>query len=227
LNVSHRPTTSTELFGPERRAMIDHQLRRRGIRDARVLEAMFEVPRHEFVPAMFREAAYDDRPIVIGDGQTISQPYIVAEMTEAAGIAPGDKVLEVGAGSGYQAAVLAHLGARVVTLERNPWLAATARERLGRLGYSSVQVIAKDGSEGHPPAAPYAAILVTAAAPRVPQMLLEQLADEGRLVIPVGTLYQQTLQLFQKHGNEFSVSDLDACQFVPLIGKQAWPEKMG
>jgi len=227
LSAPQRPITSTMLFEPERRAMIDRQLRRRGIQDARVLEAMFEVPRHEFVPAIYREAAYDDRPIVIGDGQTISQPYIVAAMTEAARIAPGDKVLEIGAGSGYQAAILAHLGAAVVTMERNPWLAAAARERLGRLGYSGIQVIAEDGSGGYPPAAPYAAILVTAAAPRVPQMLLDQLADEGRLVIPVGNLSQQILQLFWKHGNGLSVYDLDRCQFVPLIGKQAWPEKVG
>lgn len=227
MSAPQRPIASMMLFEPERRAMIDRQLRRRGIQDARVLEAMLEVPRHEFVPAIFREAAYDDRPIVIGDGQTISQPYIVAAMTEAARIAPGDKVLEIGTGSGYQAAVLAHLGAAVVTMERNPWLAATARERLGRLGYSGIQVVAEDGSGGYPLAAPYAAILVTAAAPRVPQMLLEQLADEGRLVIPVGSLYQQTLQLFWKHGNGLSVYDLDPCQFVPLIGKQAWPERVG
>ena len=207
--------------------MIERQLRRRGIQDERVLEAMFEVPRHEFIPPIYRDAAYDDRPLVIGDGQTISQPYIVAAMTEAARIEPGDKVLEIGTGSGYQAAVLAHLGAEVVTMERNPWLAATARERLGRLGYSGIQVIAEDGSGGYPPSAPYAAILVTAAAPRVPQVLVDQLADEGRLVIPVGSLYQQTLLLISKHGDKLSVHDLDPCQFVPLIGKEGWPERRG
>jgi protein-L-isoaspartate(D-aspartate) O-methyltransferase len=227
LTATQRPITKTIPFEPERRAMIARQLRRRGIQDARVLEAMFEVPRHEFVPEIFREAAYADRPIVIGDGQTISQPYIVAAMTEAARIAPGDKVLEIGAGSGYQSAVLAHLGAAVTTMERNPRLAEAARERLARLGYRGIQVIAGDGSEGYPPTAPYAAILVTAAAPSVPRMLFEQLADEGRLVIPVGSLCQQTLQLIWKHGNDFSVYDLDPCQFVPLIGKQAWPEKAG
>lgn len=211
-------------FETERRAMIEEQLRRRGIQDNRVLQAMYEVPRHEFVPPNLAAMAYDDRPISIGDGQTISQPYMVAAMTEAAQVSPGDKALEVGTGSGYQAAVLAHLGANVITLERNPWLAATARERLQRLGYSSVQVITDDGSGGYSPAAPYDVILVTAGAPKVPQALVQQLADEGRLLIPVGNLYQQTLQLFRKHRNELSVHELDACQFVPLIGTQAWPE---
>jgi protein-L-isoaspartate(D-aspartate) O-methyltransferase len=215
---------STTLFETERHAMVERQLRHRGIRDARVLEAMYEVPRHEFIPLIHRDAAYDDRPIVIGDGQTISQPYIVAAMTEAARIQPGDRVLEIGTGSGYQAAVLAHLGAAVITMERNPRLAEEARERLERLGYSGIQVIAEDGSAGYPPAAPYDAILVTAAAPRVPSALVAQLADEGRVVIPVGTLYQQILQLIVKHGNRLSVLDLDPCQFVPLIGKEGWRE---
>lgn len=217
----------TTLYQPERRGMTERQLRHRGIRDDRVLQAMFEVPRHEFVPAACREAAYDDRPIVIGEGQTISQPYIVAAMTEAARIEPGDKALEIGAGSGYQAAILAHLGARVITLERSPWLAETARERLARLGYGAVLVVAGDGSGGYPAGAPYDAILVTAAAPKVPPALLDQLAEGGRLVIPVGTLYQQVLTLISKHGDKVSVRDLDPCQFVPLIGKQGWPESTG
>jgi protein-L-isoaspartate(D-aspartate) O-methyltransferase len=216
--------SNATLFESERHAMIERQLCRRGIQDARVLEAMFEVPRHEFVPALYREAAYDDHAIVIGEGQTISQPYIVAAMTEAARIEPGDKVLEIGTGSGYQVAILAHLGAVVITLERNPRLAATARERLARLGYTGIQVIAGDGSGGYPAAAPYAAILVTAGAPKVPQVLFDQLAEGGRLVIPVGTLYQQTLELISKQGDQASVRDLDPCQFVPLIGKQGWPE---
>ncbi|MCL5005819.1 MAG: protein-L-isoaspartate(D-aspartate) O-methyltransferase [Acidobacteria bacterium] len=214
----------TVLFEAQRHAMIDRQLRRRGIQDEKVLSAMFEVPRHEFVPAVYREAAYDDCPIAIGEGQTISQPYIVAAMTEAARIEPGDKALEIGTGSGYQAAILAHLGARVITMERNPWLAATARERLVRLGYGGIQVIAEDGSGGYAAGAPYAAILVTAAAPKVPQVLFDQLDDGGRLVIPVGTLHQQVLELISKHGDKASVCDLDPCQFVPLIGKEGWPE---
>jgi protein-L-isoaspartate(D-aspartate) O-methyltransferase len=211
-------------FESERRAMIERQLRRRGIRDERVLQAMFEVPRHEFVPPLYQEAAYDDRPIMIGDGQTISQPYMVAAMTEAAQVQPGDKVLEIGTGSGYQAAILAHLGAEVITMERILRLAEAARERLMRLGYGSVRTIAEDGSAGFPAEAPYAVIIVTAAAPTVSQVLIGQLAEGGRLVIPVGTLQLQRLQVVSKRGDGLSVRDLDPCQFVPLVGKQAWPE---
>ena len=204
--------------------MVEGQLLRRGIRDARVLEAMLKVPRHEFVPVLDQQAAYDDRPIAIGDGQTISQPYMVAAMTEAAEVEPGDKVLEIGTGSGYQAAILAHLGAEVMTLERIPRLAGTARERLSRLGYDGIQVISEDGSAGYAPGAPYAAILVTAGAPAVPQVLVGQLAEGGRLVIPVGSRQLQTLQVISKCGDKLSVRHLDPCQFVPLVGKQAWPE---
>jgi protein-L-isoaspartate(D-aspartate) O-methyltransferase len=213
-------------FESERRAMVDWQLRRRGIHDERVLRAMSEVPRHEFVPPLFQFKAYDDQPLAIGDGQTISQPYMVAAMTEAAGVEPGDRVLEIGTGSGYQAAILAHLGAEVITLERIPRLAESARERLFRLSYCGVRVVSEDGSVGYPAGAPYAAILVTAAAPAVPQMLVAQLADGGRLVIPVGTLQLQTLQVISKYAGNLSVRDLDSCQFVPLVGKQAWPERM-
>lgn len=213
-------------FESERRAMVEWQLRRRGIHDERVLRAMFEVPRHEFVPPLFQSKAYDDQPIAIGDGQTISQPYMVAAMTEAARIEPGDRVLEIGTGSGYQAAILAHLGAEVITLERIPRLAESARERLERLGYSGVSVATADGSAGYPGGAPYAAILVTAAAPAVPEFLVTQLANGGRLLIPVGTLELQTLQVISKYADKISIRDLDPCQFVPLVGKQAWPERM-
>ena len=213
-------------FESERRAMVEWQLRRRGIHDERVLRAMFEVPRHEFVPPLFQSKAYDDQPIAIGDGQTISQPYMVAAMTEAARIEPGDRVLEIGTGSGYQAAILAHLGAEVITLERIPRLADSARERLERLGYSGVRVATADGSAGYPVGAPYAAILVTAAAPAVPEFLVTQLANGGRLLIPVGTLELQTLQVISKYADKISIRDLDPCQFVPLVGKQAWPERM-
>ena len=213
-------------FESERRAMVDWQLRRRGIHEERVLRAMSEVPRHEFVPPLFQFKAYDDQPIVIGDGQTISQPYMVAAMTEAAGVEPGDRVLEIGTGSGYQAAILAHLGADVITLERIPHLAESACKRLFRLGYRGIRVVSEDGSVGYPAGAPYAAILVTAAAPAVPQMLVAQLAEGGRLVIPVGTLQLQTLQVISKYAGNLSIRDLDSCQFVPLVGKQAWPERM-
>jgi protein-L-isoaspartate(D-aspartate) O-methyltransferase len=213
-------------FESGRNAMIEWQLRRRGIRDERVLRAMQEVPRHEFVPLPFQQAAYEDRPIAIGEAQTISQPYMVAAMTEAAHLNPGDKVLEIGTGSGYQAAILAHLGAQVISMERIRSLADSAQQRLTELGYNNVRVIPDDGSTGYPERAPYAAIMVTAAAPAVPQVLISQLAEGGRLVIPVGTLQLQTLQVISKHADRLSVRDLDPCQFVPLVGKQAWPEKM-
>jgi protein-L-isoaspartate(D-aspartate) O-methyltransferase len=210
-------------FEAERRAMVEQQIRRRGVRDERVLEAMFSVPRHEFVRPEYLGAAYEDRPLPIGTSETISQPYIVAAMTAAARISSGDKVLEIGTGAGYQAAVLAFLGADVVSIERNGALADAARQRLQRLGFDHVRVIEGDGTEGYPAGAPYRAILVTAAAPRVPEPLIEQLADGGRLVIPVGDRYRQDLLQIFKHGAETSTQFLDPCQFVPLIGKHGWP----
>ena len=224
----HASPQTTEQAVPylaERRAMVEQQIRRRGIRDERVLEAMATVPRHEFVPAPYIGAAYDDRPLPIGETETISQPYIVAAMTAAAQIHPGDKALEIGTGTGYQAAILAYLGAKVFTLERNFLLSEAARTRLARLGYHDIEVIWGDGTEGHAATAPYQAIVVTAAAPRLPQPLLDQLAEGGRLVIPVGDLLHQELQLVFKHGNQLATRYLDPCQFVPLIGRHAWPEK--
>lgn len=214
-------------FEAERHAMVEHQLRRRGICDERVLQAMFEVPRHEFVPMGAIEEAYADRPLAIGQSETISQPYIVAVMTEAARIEPGAKVLEIGTGSGYQTAILAHLGAKVYTLERNFDLAEVARARLARLRYTRVEVIWGDGSEGYPEAAPYDIILVTAAAPQVPEVLKSQLAEGGRLIIPVGDIHHQDLQLITRTGSEFTTRLLHPCQFVPLVGKHGWPEKQG
>jgi protein-L-isoaspartate(D-aspartate) O-methyltransferase len=205
--------------------MVEYQIRRRGIRDEKVLEAMFQVARHEFVPPAYLASAYDDRPLPIGESETISQPYIVAAMSVAARVQPGDKALEVGTGTGYQAAILAYLGARVYTVERNPQLAESARERLARLGYKGIEVICGDGTEGHPSAAPYQVIVVTAAAPLVPPPLLDQLDGGGRMVIPVGDLLHQDLQLIFKRGSEVATRLLDPCQFVPLIGKHAWPEK--
>lgn len=212
-------------FEIDRRRMVEVQIRRRGVRDERVLDAMQRVPRHEFVSAKFLELAYADRPLPIGDAETISQPYIVAAMTEAAGIQPGDKVLEVGGGSGYQAAILAFIGAQVYSVERNPRLAESARARLARLGYGGVEVICADGSEGYAMGAPYQAILVTAGSPQAPPALLEQLAEGGRMVIPVGGLTGQQLQLIRKSATGSSVQNLDLCQFVPLIGKYGWPEQ--
>jgi len=204
--------------------MVETQLRPRGIRDERVLEAMRLVPRHEFVPAESVGAAYDDRPLPIGERETISQPYIVAAMTEAARVAPGDKALEIGGGSGYQAAILAHLGASVSTIEINPRLAEEARRRLARLGYRNVEVFAGDGSEGLAVRAPYDVVIVSAGTPHVSPVLLGQLAEGARLVAPVGNLRCQELLLLCQHGGQITTRHLDPCQFVPLVGKGGWPE---
>lgn len=212
------------LFRAERFRMVEHQLRGRGIRDERVLDAMRRVPRHEFVPPEFLDRAYDDRPLPIGPSETISQPYMVAAITQAAAVQPGDRALEVGAGSGYQAAVLAALGAKVWSLELNQKLADSARARLLRLGFSGTEVICADGSEGHAPAAPYQVIIVSAGSPDVPGALVEQLDDGGRLLIPVGSLRGQQLRRVVREAGELSTQTLDACQFVPLIGKHGWPE---
>ena len=212
-------------FEAERHEMLALQLRPRGIRDSRVLEAMFEVPRHKFVPPSLAVHAYEDRPLPIGEHETISQPYIVAAMTQAAQVRPGEKILEVGTGSGYQAAILAHLGARVYSVERNAALAETTRIRLAELGYEKVTVICGDGSEGYPSEAPYNAILITAAAPEVPPILPDQLAKGGHLVIPVGDLAHQDLLLIFKHGGQHHTRTLDPCQFVLLIGKYGWPKE--
>jgi len=212
-------------FESERRAMVEQQLLRRGIRDERVLEAMFRVPRHEFVNPAHWYAAYEDRPLPIGATETISQPYIVAAMTQAAEVEPGDRALEIGTGAGYQAAILAYLGAKVYTVERNAELAAAARARLDHLKCPNIEVICGDGSAGYEPAAPYQVILVTAGAPEVPEAILAQLAEGGRLVIPIGDLRHQDLCVFRKHGAEITKQVLDPCQFVPLVGKHGWPEK--
>lgn len=217
----------TLTFESERRAMVETQIRRRGVRDPKVLEAMIEVPRHEFVAPAFVQAAYEDRPLPIGESETISQPYMVAVMTEAAHVQPGDKALEIGTGSGYQAAILAYLGATVYTIERNFQLVEAARLRLARLEYSGVEVVWGDGTEGYPPAAPYQVIIVTAAAPQVPPPLLEQLADGGHMVIPVGGLQHQDVHVIFKHSGEAASRVLDPCVFVPLFGKYGWPEKKG
>lgn len=211
-------------FETQNRNMIETQLRRRGIRDERVLEAMRLVPRHEFVPAESVDAAYEDRPLPIGERETISQPYIVAAMTEAARVSPGDKALEIGGGCGYQAAILAHLGATVWMIESNPRLAEEARKRLARLGYKNVEVFAGDGSEGLPIHAPYDVVIVSAATPSVSPVLLSQLAEGARLVAPVGNLHRQELLLLCRQAGQMSTRLLGPCQFVPLIGKGGWPE---
>jgi protein-L-isoaspartate(D-aspartate) O-methyltransferase len=216
-------------YNEQRAEMVSRQLRGRGIRDQRVLQAMLEVPRHEFVAPEFRHQAYDDRPLPIGAGQTISQPYMVAIMTESLGLRGHEKVLEIGTGSGYQAAVLARLAARVYTIERERELVDTARGILGRLAeaglleLSRLELIEGDGTEGYAAAAPYDGILVAAAAPSVPRALEEQLAEGGRLVIPVGNLDYQQLRLIRRVSGRLAASVVNECRFVPLVGRHGWP----
>jgi len=208
-----------------RARMVAQQLRSRDVRDERVLAAMGDVPRDAFVPGDERSQAYDDGPLPIGAGQTISQPYIVARMTELLRVADGDRVLDVGTGSGYQAAVLAELGCRVTSIERNPSLAAAARDRLLRLGYGDrVEIHVGDGSLGDPGGAPWDGILVAAAAPAIPEPLREQLGEGRRLIIPVGLRYEQDLRIVERHGNEWIERSDGGCVFVPLIGEGGWTE---
>lgn len=203
--------------------MVERQLRARGLRDERVLEAMRKVPREAFVPSVERAFTYEDEALPIGFGQTISQPFMVAAMTEALRLAPGDRVLEIGTGSGYQAAILAELSAEVFSIERVPELAERARSILHDLGMANVHVREGDGSLGWPEEAPFDAILVTAAAPEVPAPLREQLSgDGGRLVIPVGTRFEQNLQRVVRRGDEEETELLVPCRFVPLRGEEGW-----
>jgi len=201
-----------------RAQMVREQIEARGIKDALTLQAMRKVRRHDFVPAGSGDAAYADHPLPIGHGQTISQPYIVAFMTEALALRGGEKVLEVGTGSGYQAAVLAEIAARVFTIEIVEPLAAESRERLSRLGYQNVEVRAGDGYLGWPEEAPFDAIIVTASAPRVPEPLKEQLKDGGRLILPIGDEYQE-LVVVTRRGSRFEQKSVLPVRFVPMTGK--------
>lgn len=204
--------------------MVEEQLIGRDIRDRRVLDAMRSVPRHLFVPGEHRRHAYSDGPLPIGGGQTISQPYIVALMTQLLGLTGEETVLEVGTGSGYQAAVLAHLASQVHTIERDPRLSARAAQVLSSLGLSNVHTHVGDGSLGLPEHAPYQAILVTAAAPDVPGALLDQLTDGGRLVIPVGSRLGQYLEKWLRQGDEYTKDVLVPVAFVPLRGQYGWDD---
>ena len=210
-----------------RQQMVDPQLRKRAIRDERVLAAMLSVPRHQFVPAELAEQAYEDRPLPIGQGQTISQPFMVAAMAEALRLSGGERVLEIGAGSGYQAAVLSLLAREVHAVEMHEDLAVSCRERLARLGYANVHVHVGDGTLGWPSEAPFEAILVTAAAPDIPPPLVAQLAEGGRLVLPVGSQDEQRLFRLEKHGDATSSRPLFSCRFVPLVGKYGWKPRGG
>jgi len=205
-----------------RTRMVEEQLRSRGIRDPRVLATMAKVPREEFIASGDLKDAYGDHPVPIGAGQTVSQPYIVAAMVEALELQPTDRVLEVGTGTGYEAAILGELAAEVWTIERHEELANKAREILARLGYANVHIVYGDGSLGLPEHAPFQGILVAAAAPRIPESLVAQLADGGRLVVPVGDRYEQQVHIVRKEGQEIAVTTHDLCRFVPLVGAQGW-----
>jgi protein-L-isoaspartate(D-aspartate) O-methyltransferase len=209
-----------------RERMVEVQIAQRGIRDRHILAAMRRVPREDFVASGFEEFAYEDGPLPIGEDQTISQPYIVALMIEAAEVKPGDHVLEIGAGSGYAAAVMSRIAGRVYTIERHPSLGKAARQRLCALGYKNVELRVGDGTIGWPEAAPFDAILVAAGGPDVPEALKRQLAIGGRLVIPVGPeVDRQTLVKFTRRSEEdCEQEDLGAVLFVPLIGQQGWDD---
>jgi protein-L-isoaspartate(D-aspartate) O-methyltransferase len=210
-------------FATERFTMVESQLRQRGIHDERLLAAMSKVPRHEFVSPQNWNEAYADHPIPIAEKQTTSQPYMIAAMVQAAQIKPEDRVLEIGAGSGYQTALLAELASQVFAVERYASLADSAQKTLERLGYRNARIVTGDGSLGLPEAAPYDAIIVSAAAPRIPQALVGQLAVGGRLLIPVGESDQQLLQLVQRQPDgSTTVRTLEGCRFVPLIGEQGF-----
>ena len=202
--------------------MVEEQLHHRGIYDPRVLAAMEKVPRHEFVSPGNWPEAYADRPVAIAEQQTTSQPYMIASMLQAAEIKPTDRVLEIGAGSGYQTAVLAELASEVFGIERYSTLTEEARRVLDNLGYQNVKLVTGDGTLGLPEFAPYDVIIVSAAAPHVPPALVEQLATGGRLVIPVGNAQQQVLEIVRKQQDGITMECLEGCRFVPLIGQQGF-----
>lgn len=208
----------------QRERMVQRQIAARGVADPFTLEAMRRIPREEFVAAPLREFAYEDSPLPIEAGQTISQPYIVALMIAEAQIRPGERVLEIGTGSGYAAAVMATIAAKVYAIERVPELVALARHRFKRLGYDNIEVVTGDGTCGWPESAPFDAILAAAGGPDVPDVLLQQLARGGRLVMPIGsTREQQRLVLVTRTGNDrFVQKELGAVRFVPLIGEHGW-----
>ena len=204
--------------------MVAVQLRRRGIYDERVLRAMERVPRHEFVAPQFWNRAYDDDPVPIGEAQTVSQPYIVAYMLQALAIAPMHRVLEIGTGTGYQAVLLSDLAREIITIERHASLADAARNNIERLGRSNITVILSDGTVGWPAAAPYDHIIVAAAAPQVPPPLFDQLAEGGRIIVPVGSTDIQELMLVEKIKGQPISTRMEGCRFVPLIGAEGFAQ---
>ncbi len=206
----------------ERERMVDEQLARRGITDARVLDAMRRIPRHRFVEEGLAHSAYEDHPLPIGEGQTISQPYIVALMTSLLELTGQEKVLEVGTGSGYQTAVLGALARRVCSIERLPRLAERARAMLESLGVSNVWIRVGNGALGWPDEAPFDRILVAAGGPTVPPPLMEQLGEGGRMILPVGSAEDQVLTVVERAGGEIRSREMGECKFVKLVGKYAW-----
>ncbi|SPJ31722.1 protein-L-isoaspartate(D-aspartate) O-methyltransferase [Candidatus Protochlamydia amoebophila] len=207
-----------------RKQMVEKQIAARGIQDPRVLEAMGKVPRERFVSEHIAPLAYEDRPLSIDEGQTISQPFIVAVMAQQAQITPQDKVLEIGTGSGYSAAILSQLASHVYSMERYPKLAELAKKRLQEFGYNNVTVSVGDGSLGWEEFAPYEVIIVTAGGPQIPPSLLKQLAISGRLVIPVGPSLesQQLMRVMREDADHYRYENLGSVQFVPLVGKEGW-----
>jgi protein-L-isoaspartate(D-aspartate) O-methyltransferase len=225
INRKSLPKVLTEDSYEElRRSMVETQIQKRGVRNERVLQAMATVPRHEFVPAHSIGRAYEDEPLAIGGGQTISQPFIVAAMTEVLGLTGTERVLDIGTGCGYQAAVLSLLSKEVYSVEYRPELARAASERLQRLGFPNVHVHCGDGSGGLKEFAPYDAILVAAAAPSLPKPMLEQLCEGGRLIVPIGSEDHQQLVLATRHGDRFATEEHEPCRFVPLLGKYGWKD---
>lgn len=216
-------TLDDSMFRMRRTELVERALRARGIRDERVLEVMSRVPRHLFVPPELAEHAYEDRALPIGFGQTISQPYMVAVMLETLGLSGTERVLDVGTGSGYQAALLSLLAREVVSLDVVPDLAASAQARLEELGFRNIEVLVGDGSAGHSEGAPYDAILVAAAAADLPIPLIDQLADDGQLLIPVGPEGIQELILVHKLGGRTAIRKIADCAFVPLVNRQVPP----
>jgi len=219
-----RPASESE-YASLREAMVANQIEMRDVRDPRVLAVLRAVPRHRFVPAYQAESAYRDSPLPIGEGQTISQPYIVALMTEMLELKGDERVLEIGTGSGYQAAILGQLAAEVISVERFASLAEEARARLAELEYDNVRVEVGDGSLGWPEEAPYDAIIVTAASPSVPPPLEEQLAEGGRLVVPTGQRWTQSLVRVRRQGGRLKRETTIGVAFVPLIGKHGWQQR--
>jgi protein-L-isoaspartate(D-aspartate) O-methyltransferase len=212
-------------FAVLRKRMVEEQLLPRGIKDPKVLEAFYKVERHKFIPEDFRASAYADFPVPIGEGQTISQPYIVALMTECLGLTGSEKVLEIGTGSGYQAAILAELAKEVYTIERFVSLAKRAEKVLQELGYTNIKIKIDDGTLGWPEFSPFDRTIITAASPRIPLPLTEQLKESGKLILPLGENFSQVLTVIEKKKGKLESIQVCGCVFVPLVGKFGWKKE--